>query len=112
MCKQRAVYPPEQSSQATFMGRADDHDAGTFGRWESTVVEVVVVERHERTPKLTCETIVLCIPRPPELIVLEDEKDIPFQAQSHEADKAGRHIGVRVHARLRRKPLGVRTEFR
>jgi hypothetical protein len=38
---------------------------------------------------------------PPELIVLEDEKNIPLQAYSHELDKPGRHIGIRVHTRFR-----------
>ena len=72
--KQRPVYPPQQSGQTTFVGRADDDDSGTFGGWEPAIVEIVAVECHERTPKLPCETIVLPVPCPAELIVLEDKR--------------------------------------
>ncbi len=109
--KQRPVYPPQQSGQTTFVGRADDDDSATFGGWEPAIVEIVAVECHERAPKLPCETIVLPVPCPAELIVLEDEKDIPLELDAHEVDQSGRHICIRIHARLRRQSLGVWAEF-
>jgi hypothetical protein len=110
--KQRPVYPPQQSSQATLVGRADDEDSGTFGGWESTIVEIVAVECQERASKLPCETIVLRVSCPTELIVLEHKKDVPLEPDAHEVDKSGGDICIRIHAGLRRQSLGVWAEFR
>jgi hypothetical protein len=110
--KQRPVYPPQESSQTTFVGRTDNDNSGTFGRWEPTIVEIVAVECQERASKLPCETIVLRVSCPTELIVLEHKEDVPLEPDAHEVDKSGGDICIRIHAGLRRQSLGVWAEFR
>ena len=39
-------------------------------RGETSIVDVVAVERHERAPELSCEPVVMEVRRPPEIIVL------------------------------------------
>ena len=101
----------EQRRELALVGSADDEHAGSFARRKPAVVEVIAIERHQRAAELLREPVVPDVGRAPQIIVFEDEKDIPLQPRAHVDDQAGWNVGVGIDAGSRGQPLGVRREF-
>ena len=90
------------------LGRRHQHDDATaaFER-ELAIVEVVAIERDQRAPELSRQTIVLAIARTPQIVVLDHEQHIPRQRRAHERDETRRHVRIHVHPRLSGQLLRV-----
>ena len=112
LAKEESVEPPEQPGQRPFIGGRHDDHAATRIRREAPIVEIVTVERQQRSAPLSCKTVVLAVGRSSQIFVLQDEQYIPAQSPPHERDEARRHVRIGVDARLARALLEVSAELR
>jgi hypothetical protein len=109
--KQDPINPLEQHPELTLVRRLDDDHPARFVRWKAPVVEVVAVHRHQRTPQLMGQLEMGGIRGTAELLIFEDEQDIPSQMVPHVGDEAGWNVGVGVDPRPGCQALGVRCEL-
>ena len=112
LAKEESVEPPEQLGQRPFIGGRHDDHAATSVRREAPIVEVVTVERQQRSAPLSSKAVVLAVGRSSQIFVLQDEQHIPAQPPPHERDEARRHVRIDVDARLARVPLELSAELR
>ncbi len=124
VCVLRAAAPPrrrarntvairlvEQLAEAALVRRREHDHPGTLGRRKRPVVGVVAIERHEGAPELARQAVVLDVPRPPQVVVLEDEQYVPPEAHAHELDDPVREVGVGVDARPLDQSRDVRAKL-
>jgi hypothetical protein len=48
---------------------------------------------------------------PAELVVFEDEQDVPLQLAPHVCHQASGYVGIGINPGARREPLGMLGEF-
>ena len=107
--KELGVEPREQREVALFLGSRQDEHPAAFRRRKPPIVEIIAVQRDQRSPPLSREAEVLAVTGAAEVVVFDDEEHVPLQPRPHERDEAGRDVGVDVHPRLARQTLGVRA---
>ena len=70
-----------------------------FGGRKTSILEEVVVEGHQRAPKVAGAMVVRQIGGAPPCRFVDDVQHIPVQVLAHERDERGRHVGVGVDQR-------------
>src|SRR5262245_36305693 len=87
--------------QISALARRHQHDdSAALVEWKLAVIQVIPVERYQRPPKLPGKTIVLTITRTPQVIVLDNEQDVPVERLAHVPHEPSRNVRVHVDARL------------
>ena len=109
--KQPPVDAFDQQDELPFVGRLDDQDAARLAWRKPPIVQIIAIHRHERAPQLLREPVVGDVGGTAQLFVLEDEQDVPLQAELHVADEACGDVGVGVDPRPRRQAFHVRREL-
>ena len=98
--KKLLVQTFQERQQSVLRRRAEDEDAAALGRRETTIIEIVAIERDQRTAKLAREPVMLTVGRTPQVIVLEDEEHVPQQRLPHTTDEACGYVRIDVDTRL------------
>src|SRR5215510_13736861 len=86
--KKLLVQTFQERQQSVLRRRAEDQDAAALGWRKTTIIEIVAIERDQRTAKLAREPIVLTVGCAPQVVVLEDEEHVPQQRLPHSTDEA------------------------
>ena len=100
--EQVAIGEREHLAQPALVGRNEDDHAGPFSRRKHRVVFVVAVLRHERPGQLAGQPVVLDVPGPAQVFVLEHEEHVPAKAGPHVVHHAVGDVRVGVDARVSR----------
>jgi hypothetical protein len=101
----------EQRPQPALVWGCEHDDARTLVRRKAPVVGVVVIESHEGTSELTREMVVLNVAGAAQVVVLEDEEDIPAECAAHVLDGTRGKVGIGVHARPLDQSRHMRAEL-
>ncbi len=110
--EQFAVHAREQSPEPPLVRHAEHDHARAFLRGKFTVVQIVAVERDQGAPELARQPVVLDVARAAQVVVLQDEQDVPPEPLAREGDDAVRHVRVGIHAWLARDAFDERPQLR
>jgi len=109
--KQSAINALEKRREQTLVWGMDDEYATALAGRKPAVVQVVSIQRHQRSSKLLGQPVVFGIGGASELVFFQNEQHVPLETLAHEGNEAGGDIGVGIDPRPRGETLGVRRQF-